>query len=385
MPRRSRAVVRGLIFNLHLYVGLGIGLVLVSAGLSGSILVFRNEIDTLLYRDLRRTPVGAERISVQRVVDRVSMAYPAAPPVRIRMPRAPEETYEVTVATRGELLQVYVDPYRGTVVGSRGETETFTNALFAWHTTLFAGEIGKRVLGITALLLLALVASGIVVWWPGVRRLADGFRVKWSANRKRVNYDLHRATGIWTALFLTAVAVTGASLIYPRAFMAGLDGITRSPPRPRPAVVVPRPGVAPLPLDALLARAERALPGGMVTYITLPARPDVPLTVRKRFSRERHPNGRNFIDLDPWTGRVLTVEDALRAPAGTRAFNVLYPIHIGRWGGPVSRVTQVFLGLSPLILFLSGGLMWWNRTQAPKRRGRSRVRYGEDGSRAAPR
>jgi uncharacterized iron-regulated membrane protein len=70
--------------------------------------------------------------------------------------------------------------------------------------------------------------------------------------------------------------------------------------------------------------------------------------------------------VDPWDGPVLTVENALTAPSGTRAFNILYPIRIGRWGGGATRILHALLGLSPLVLFLTGAVMWWNRVQVPR-------------------
>lgn len=153
--------------------------------------------------------------------------------------------------------------------------------------------------------------------------------------------------------------------------MAGLDWITRSPPLPLAPVVSPIVGASPLPLDEIVERADRALPGGEVTYLTLPQEPGSPVVVRVKLPEELHPNGRNFVylHLDPDQGTVVHGENALTAPAGTRAYNVLYPLHIGRWGGSLSRVLYSLLGLLPLVLFVSGVLMWRNRT-----RGRSRKR-----------
>jgi uncharacterized iron-regulated membrane protein len=106
----------------------------------------------------------------------------------------------------------------------------------------------------------------------------------------------------------------------------------------------------------------------VVTYVSLPATPTSPLSVRKHLDPELHPNGRSFVYLDPWSGEVLAAENALLAPAGTRLDNLVYPLHIGRFGGVTVRVLYALLGLFPLLLFVSGCLMWWNRAGAPKRR-----------------
>jgi uncharacterized iron-regulated membrane protein len=364
---------RKLIFDVHLWVGLTLGLLLVLAGLTGSILVFDEEIDAMLNPELLRVAPGEVQVSLQRVVASLGAAYPEHPVSYIRMPRGPSETYEVTTAG-ADPLEIFVDPYRGTILGERGTTEGFTNTLFDLHVHLLSGETGERVMGVVGLLTLLLVATGLVVWWPGTRRWWDGFIVRRRANWKQVNFDLHRAGGIWSAAFLAVTAATGAALIFHDAFLAGANWLTASPASPAPPTVVPRPGEPWLPLASLLRQADRALPGGTITYVEFPPAPEAPLTIRKHLDAELHPNGRSFVHLDPWSGAALAVEPAVRAAAGMRTLNLLYPLHIGSFGGMPVRVLYALLGLAPIVLFASGCLMWWNRTQAPQRR-RPRARH----------
>lgn len=364
---------RKLIFKVHLWVGLSIGLLLVVAGLTGSVLVFDDEIDAALNPALLRVAPAAEQVSLESVVASVTAAYPEHPISYIRMPRSPGETYEVTTVG-AEPLEIFVDPYRGTLLGARGITEGFINTLFDLHVHLLSGETGERVMGVVGLLTLLLVLTGLVVWWRGMRRWWEGFTVRWRVSWKRLNFDLHRAGGIWSAVFLAVTAATGAGLIFHDSFLAAANRVTASPEVPAPPAVLPRPGERWLPVDSLLREADRALPGGVITYVAFPAAPEAPLSVRKYFDAALHPNGRSFVYLDPWSGEALAVERALTAPAGMKALNLLYPLHIGSFGGLAVRVVYALLGLSPLILFVTGIVMWWNRTQTPRRRRRLRVR-----------
>lgn len=376
---------RKLVLNVHLVLGLTAGLLLVSAGLTGSLLVWKAEIDAALHPELLRVEPGPSRVPLQRVVERAGAAFPDEPVLYVRVAREPRATHTVVLGG-DEPRQVFVDPDRGTVLGERGETETFANALFHWHKALLSGETGERVMGTVALLLLGMVASGLVVWWPGMRRLGQGLAVKWRRTGwKRRTFDLHRAGGFWTTAFLVLVAVTGSSLVFHDAYMAGLNRVTGSPPRPAPPAVEPVAGVPALPLDRLVEAGMRELPGGELTVVTLPGSPTAPVVVRGKVDAELHPNGRNFIYVHPQTGRVLAAEHALTAPVGTRAYNVLYPLHIGRWGGTPSRVLYSLLGLVPLGLFVSGVLMWRNRTGGKKRAARGRTARPRASSRAASR
>lgn len=356
-----------MLFDIHLWIGLSVGLLLVVAGVTGSLLVFDEEIDAALNPALLRVQPQGERVALQQIVDAVALAHPDQRVAYIRMPRAPEESFAVTTAG-ADPLQLYFDPYGGAFLGERGTTEGFTNALFDLHVHLLSGELGELVMGVVALLTLVLVATGAVVWWAGLRRWWDGFIVKRRANWKRINFDLHRASGIWTALFLLVTAFTGASLIFYQPFMVAADWFTASDPVPRPPTVTPQRNLQPLPVDSLLRLANRALPGGVVTYVSFPATPTAPLSIRKWFDFELHPNGRNFVYLDPWTGAVLGMENARTVPLGTKVDNLLYPLHIGSFGPAMVRVLYALFGLAPLILFVSGCVMWWNRNGGKRRR-----------------
>lgn len=199
--------------------------------LTGSAFVFKEEIDAALHPEFLHVEPGGARIALQQVVEAVRLAYPEHPPAQIQMPRSPEATYEVTTAG-SDPLQVYVDRYRGTILGERRPTETLTNLLFDLHVALLAGVTGERITGIAALLLLALALTGAVLWWPGIKRLRDGLTIRRGANWRRVNIDVHRAGGVWSLAFLLVIAVTGASLIFHKHFAAGLNWLTRSPPPP---------------------------------------------------------------------------------------------------------------------------------------------------------
>ena len=362
---------RKVFLQIHLWLGLSVGLLLALAGLTGSILVFDEEIDALLNPELLVVEAGESRVPFQQVVSTVEAAYPDQPISYVRMPRGAGETFEVTTAGT-PALEIFVDPHSGSILGDRGVEQGFTNKLWHLHVHLLSGENGERVMGIVGLLTLLIVLSGVVVWWPRMRRWLEAFLVRWRAGWKRVNFDAHRAAGIWSAAFLALTASTGAALIFHDAFLAVANAVTASAPTPAPPVVVPRAGTDRVPIDAMLAEAHRALPGGTITYVSFPAAADQPLSVRLHFDEALHPNGRSFVYLDPWTGDALAVESALLAPAGLRALNLLYPLHIGSFGGLVVRVLYALFGLAPLFLLTTGAIMWWNRTIAPKRKRRRR-------------
>jgi uncharacterized iron-regulated membrane protein len=87
---------------------------------------------------------------------------------------------------------------------------------------------------------------------------------------------------------------------------------------------------------------------------------------------EFNPNGKSFIYFDQYTGEMLVVEDASSAPAGTRIYNTFYPLHIGALAGLPTRIFQVIVGFLPLLLFVTGYIMWKNRCKGRVHKNTSR-------------
>lgn len=358
--------VRRVIFNLHLYTGLAAGLLLVLSGLTGSLLVFREEIEGLVYPELMKTAPRDERVPLQAVLEAVGRAYPQDRPFSIRMPRTPQQTYVVRMNGAHDLF-VYADPYSGKVLGAHRQEDTFMGWIGLLHTELLSGERGETILGIGAVLLVCMGMTGIILWWPRHGKISPGFKIQWSAHWKKVNFDLHRASGIYAALFLLITAFTGVSLVFNKSVVGLINVVTQSPARPAPPLSEPpRAGVPTSSLDALLQQADHILPTATITWINFPQTPQAPWVVRKKLPQESHPNGRNFIYFDQYTDRVLQVENTATAPLGTRIYNVLYPIHIGVIGGIPTRILQVIIGLALPVLFITGFVMWKNRRKVKR-------------------
>lgn len=374
-PRRLRASLAW----LHRVLGLTVGLVLCVSGLTGATLVFRAEIDAALNPHLLRVPPATTRAALQPILDEVARRFPDDPAAaRIRMPRDAGSTYEIWLGAAPERY-VYADPYRGTILGDRRPDEFLTGWLFLAHSHLLSGDVGHTVAGVCALALIVLSMTGIVLWWP--RGAPWTAWVQWRAaltvaragGTRRVTYDLHRAVGFYASVALFVAGLTGASLVFHEAFERGAHRFAGT--RATPVHAVPAPSVSPpLPADALLAAAERALPGGAISYLYMAAAPGQTFRVRKRLPGEEHPNGKTFVHVDPTTGHVLATEDGTRAPRGARWYSILYPLHIGILGGTGTRILAVLTGLSLPLLAVTGALVWWRRGRSGGRQRRGRRR-----------
>jgi uncharacterized iron-regulated membrane protein len=297
------------------------------------------------------------------MLDEVARMHPADAVTRVRVPTRADGTYEIWLERRGDERYVYADPYTGRILGERGAHSYPLGWLFFWHTKLLSGRTGQLVVGVLGALLFALAVSGIILWWP--RRSAaigPSLSIALRSGSARLNLDLHRAVGFYASWLLLAASFTGLSLVFPRAFQRGLEAATRSASAPTGPRALSTPMLPPLPVDTLLAIAERAQPGGAVSYIyAASGDPGSTVRIRKRLPGELHQNGKSFVHLDPRTGAVLLVEDGRGASLGDRAYSALYPIHTGAALGLPTRLLAMMTGLAPALLAVTGAAVWWRR------------------------
>lgn len=119
-------------------------------GLTGSVLVFREELEALAAPQLRDSHGTGKRVAVKYVLRTVQRTYPADRPFAIRTPRTPQETYLVKLDSAHDLF-IYVDPYSGSILGAHRQRESVLGWLALLHTELLAGEAGETAVGLGGL------------------------------------------------------------------------------------------------------------------------------------------------------------------------------------------------------------------------------------------
>lgn len=343
---------------------------LVVSGITGSLLVFGRESDAALNAHLFRVTPHAAPLNtpaLEAVARNIKELHPRAIIGYIKLPRTPANSIEFHLTDGERSFVIYINPHTLDTLGTRDEEATWHDWLFKLHTELLSGETGEIVIGIGAIALFILSLSGVYLWFPGRKHFRRGFKINFRGNTKRTIYDSHNVLGFFASVFLLVSSVTGTYLVFHDSFARAVDVITGSQPRPVAPKQTARQDAANISFDDALIRARRALPQAEWTYILPAKKADAPLIVRGKLAKEWHPNGRTFVYLDMHTGEVLSIENALESPLGTRIVNMMYPLHIGLAGGIATRVLQIFIGLAPAVLFITGFLMWRNRTK-PRRR-----------------
>lgn len=350
----------------HRWSGLGIGWLLALVALCGSLLVVGPAIDRWLNPQLFvAAPLGSAAaeapppISLEDIHTKLSAAFGDQSGFTLRLPRKPDDTLRVSVRGKQWNGSVYLNPTTGQEQGRRGEYEGIVNLAHKFHSNLFLDDTGKAILAGISLLYLALLVSGLILWWP--RQWPPSLRIVWHKGALRSVFDLHRTAGAVLGVLMAVTLATGAYMAWrPLAqWVTSLSGEqTVMPPKIGGKTAAAE---SPATLDDMARRAQAEFPDDRLTYIQIPAEANRPLRIRMRLADDPHPNGRTSIWLHPQNGAILAVDRWNRVDPGARALSVIFPLHTGELGGPALEALVFIFGLTLGGLGFSGIWLWWRR------------------------
>jgi len=370
---QRKPLLKRAIFQVHLWGGLCLGVYAFLIGLTGSVLVFHEEIVHRMSPMPQVAVTGAEA-NLEQIRAGIQARYPEWYAWSLENPREAGTPWGSYLLKPGGGKMVYADS-RGQVVGESKTQGTWLALVEKFHGSLLIPK-GRLYNGIGGLALVALAFSGLYLWWPERGQWNTAFRIVRYANWKGVNYDLHRVGGVLMLGFVVLSGVTGGYFTWTPAYKNIAAAILPTKPRQK-APPVTMAGTR-LPVDELVASAQRAMPGTTLVRVLIPhgnreavtvvlAHGDTAADRRRRTSQ---------LSIHPYSGEVLALDDYRERRVGDHVVGWLGPLHTGNFGGLGVKILWALGGLSLPALFVTGFLMWCNRVLAPRIR-RSRARAAE--------
>ncbi len=357
---------RHFIRRLHLWLGLGLGALMVLAGLTGSLLVFYVDIDRLLH-PAQASAASASPASYDQALQTLRRHYPDKQGQwRLELtgkPGAIPARYYNPPETAGRdfaPMMVWLSADGNQVLRRDFWGDYAMTWIYDLHYHLQLGKTGGVVFGYAGLALLALLLSGLWAWWPrGSWRKA--LRYKGTAAPSRRLRDIHKLSGLIGLPLLTMLTLTGVMLALPQESDAVLSSLLGNPAKMPSPTSASASGDQITPSTALRI-ARRVMPQGRAAWLEVPGPGDGPY--RLRVQQPGDPSARfphSFVWIDQHSGAVLATVDASKAPPIGLVNNWLHPLHDGSAGGALLRALLVLTGLVPVVLFWSGLLRWKRR------------------------
>lgn len=354
------------IWQIHSWLGLVAGLGLIVIGLTGSLLVFHDEIEALFNPGIVRVePTAAGRLPAGELLASAKRQLPDH--------RIAGWLYQLDKPFQADLLYVRepgspewfiatVNQYTGEVLASpRLGTETFTGWVLELHYTFFADDVGVAAAGLIGLLLVLLGVSGVYLYrdfWKNLLtlRLGRSTRILFS--------DTHKFIGITTVAFNLILGFTGA--YWNITHIIGHIVEDHDEDKPASAAIH---YAEPLDLDALVADTDARIPGYLPRFVSLPTEEGWPITFYGEAPGNflTGPYG-STVSYDAQTHAFVSMRDVRKAGLWTRIADTFTPLHYGTFGGMTVKILWTLGGLTPGALAITGFVMWWlRRRRAPTR------------------
>lgn len=362
------------VWQFHSWLGLVCGLGLLVIGVTGSLLVFHDEIDAWRFPALYRTqPTPDGRLSYDALWASLRRSVPPKKIVGWSPARTPDATDAVYTLHDGEdeARTLHLDPYTGEVRGRPFKADySLSGWLLRLHYTLLAGQVGTLVAGLLATMLLALGASGLWLYRGFWRNF---FTLRWGRSARLFFSDFHKMVGISSTVFNLILGFTGAWWNLNTVWTQWTAPAAPAAPPPAQTVAALDFTAAGLSLDALVARARRELPGFQTIYLGLPAGREGAITFYGTVP-SHNPFRGDFgsrVIFNAADGALQQVVDIRRASFWEKVQDAFVLLHYGTFGtafgavvGLVIKLLWTLLGLAPGVLAVSGFLIWRARRRA---------------------
>ena len=210
---------RKAIFQAHLWSGIGIGLYVLMISVTGSIVVYRNELYMAATPDPIIVGQSGPRLTDDELNAAVTRAYPGYTVTTMNRSQNPAQAVSVSLDGITGAEHRLFNPYTGEDLGDAVPLGIrVVSKLLELHDDLLGGNTGRSINGIGGVLIIVLALTGIIVWWPGIKKWRRSLMIHRNVGWRRFMWDLHSMIGFWSLGFILLFALSGAYLAYPEQF-----------------------------------------------------------------------------------------------------------------------------------------------------------------------
>jgi uncharacterized iron-regulated membrane protein len=365
------------LFKYHAWMALIVSIPLVLICLTGSILVFKHEIDSWLMPDQFRVDQSLRgatetpRMGLDSLLQLLDREHPDFEPVGWAIFLDPGRADAVVMVEHGTSDKSFLllNQYTGEVLAPpQAIGHYLTDWLLDFHYALLLKDAGLVMTTLISLIFCALGITGFLLYKKFWKNF---FTLRWRRSITVLFNDIHKMIGTISAPVFLILGFTGGywnllHLLHDHVEHAGEE----------PYVMEQQLYGDDISLQQLYLDSQRQLEGFKPTYISLPDELDHPIRFYgdvpgKSILLSQYGSFVTYSELD---GSYQGASD-IRASGVIRVVDDSFRrLHFGNFAGLWSRVFWCIIGIMPLILSITGLYVWYlrkqKRTQAKLKRQR---------------
>ena len=379
------------IWRWHFYAGVFSIPFILWLSMTGSIYLFRPQIEAWLDRPYDHLAIASERATPAEQVAAALHDVPGTSFHYYVLPREANSASQIVVGRGSKEYRAYVNPATLQILKVEDEDKRPMNVLFYLHGELLMGDRGSNLVELAASWTIVLLLTGIYLWWPrqsqrlaGVLyvRLRQGSRIFWR--------DLHAVTGIfisgyvlfillsglpwasfWGGQYLLAVRTFAASHLVRQDWNTGRNSeVQQREARDANSMAGMQMPGAPTakesaadgefgPLNKLVPTAE----GFHLPWPVQVAPPNSADGLWTVHTDTQNRPLRTTLYLSPSTGAVVREEPFSQLPLVDRIVDTGVAMHEGQLFGLANQLLGLTAALGLITLSISAIVMWWRRRQ----------------------
>jgi uncharacterized iron-regulated membrane protein len=377
--------------NIHLYLALIAGITIFISCFTGAILVFENEFQSSIYPERYNVEPSGKRLSLDQLVERLKEKKRSAKVTGLRVYSDPARTVEVYFEDEKEAhkshevkevtakkegrkggghdaqLTAFLNPYSGEVITFFNQKRAFFGTVLAIHRWLLIQPVGKTIMGISAIIFLFILLTGIILWWPKNKKiLQQRLTLKWSG-WKRINHDLHVVIGFYSAIFLFVIALTGTAISF-KWMSAPIFWLTGSESKPTEPPTSKYSSIEKVSFQQVYKTVSKTNPKAVFYNISAPKDSIGAYTINILPERPVHEKAMNQVFLDQYSGKEIATLKFDDRNAGQKVRSFYLPIHMGNIGGIPGKTLAFLVCLAGISFPVTGTIMWFNRIKKKEKK-----------------
>lgn len=380
---------RKIAYQLHLWLGLTSGLIVVIMAATGCILVFEEELKHIVHPNRYFVEnIGREKLSLSDLTEKAQKAFPESLKVkRVQISSDPARTYVFrTLKMDNEALtywgtylyyyRVYIDPYTGKVQEVEDAKHDFFEIVLDLHRRLLLGEkIGKTITGYSTLIFAIILFSGLVIWYPrkmSKSMLKGMFFIKTSANWKRINYDVHNVLGFYAIiplLFISYSALIWNFESIDKWVKNTLNGNTPAEKKAKSTIPAETSETSVNILDMIDHKIKESLPNRESAMVNFPRTEEGTYYTELTYGNKQYQN--EYYNFDQYSGKILKYQSYKdkNIGYGTALRERNYDLHTGSLFGISGRIIYLLAGIIATSLPITGFIIYFNKKKKkPKKK-----------------
>lgn len=361
-----------LLHKIHLWLSIPLGLIITVICFTGATLVFEQDITRALNKNLYQVeiPQGKKRLLPSEVIDILQESHEGMKISSISIPQSPEATYQVSFNNEGRKV-LFVNPYTGESIGWSKSYPFFQTMrkLHRWFLdapqSRESMSIGKLIVGISTLAMTIILISGLVIWAPRTRNaLKSRLTVTCNKGTRRLMHDSHVALGFYATIFLLLMALTGPTWSFGWYREAAYSLLGAEPQSQNPQTGHSHGHDNKKENGKTEHRQENAIAYDTALMeiqslysdynnIKL-SKNEATVSLNKNGYRQKSDN----VKFNPKTGKITEIRKFEDNSVRQNLRGLIYSLHVGTWGGPVTKVLYFLAALIGATLPLTGYYLW---------------------------